>query len=321
MPDKIVCPICRGSLREPALRDFQSVRVNCLNCGQHQFHYAAIDHPPPKMRDPRVRAAVAHAVFKLQGNALIDDLDLDGFAQSVRLPDPNECIDNLVLRLADGGSAGREIEVFNDEWAARLGCIDQDGVAWVCHEAQDQGLIRNGSRSSTQLLTAKGWQHYGALLRNGAKSRHAFMAMAFNQPELDALLTRHLVPAVAQAGFELRTTQHAGKTAGLIDNRMRVEIRTSRFVVCDLTHHNRGAYWEAGFAEGLGRPVFYTCREDVLKGGSAGGGPHFDTSHQTIVPWHPERMAAAAGELKAMIRATLPDEARMEDPPAATRRP
>ena len=40
---------------------------------------------------------------------------------------------------------------------------------------------------------------------------------------------------------------------------MRVQIRASRFVICDLTHGNRGAYWEAGFAEGIGRPVIFVC--------------------------------------------------------------
>jgi nucleoside 2-deoxyribosyltransferase len=49
-----------------------------------------------------------------------------------------------------------------------------------------------------------------------------------------------------------------------IDDQMRVALRTSRFVVADLTRGNRGAYWEAGFAEGLGRPVIYTCRMNGL---------------------------------------------------------
>ena len=49
--------------------------------------------------------------------------------------------------------------------------------------------------------------------------------------------------------------------AGLIDDRLRVEIRTSRFLIADLTHENAGAYWEAGFAEGLGKPVIYTCEK------------------------------------------------------------
>ena len=120
-------------------------------------------------------------------------------------------------------------------------------------------------------------------------------------------------PAVKAAGFDLRTTNDDHKTAGSIDNRMRVELRTSRFVVCDLTHGNRGAYWEAGFAEGLGRPVFYLCRADVLKDRQHPDHPHFDTAHQLIIGWDPAAPAEGMAELKAVIRATLPAEAKMED--------
>jgi nucleoside 2-deoxyribosyltransferase len=50
-----------------------------------------------------------------------------------------------------------------------------------------------------------------------------------------------------------------------ISTQLRVNIRRSRFLVCDLTHGNRGAYWESGFAEGLGKPAIYTCRKDVFE--------------------------------------------------------
>jgi hypothetical protein len=40
---------------------------------------------------------------------------------------------------------------------------------------------------------------------------------------------------------------------------MRAAILASRFVISDLTHDSPGAYWEAGFGEGLGLPVIYTC--------------------------------------------------------------
>ena len=33
------------------------------------------------------------------------------------------------------------------------------------------------------------------------------------------------------------------------------EIRACRFLIADLSDDNAGAYWEAGFAEGLGKPV------------------------------------------------------------------
>ena len=139
------------------------------------------------------------------------------------------------------------------------------------------------------------------------------MAMKFGDALVDAVFSDHIRPAVAATGFELRTVAGDHKTAGSIDNRMRVEIRTSRFLVCDLTHGNRGAYWEAGFAEGLGRPVFYVCRRDVLEDRKHIDHPHFDTAHQLITAWAPERIDADMQELKSVIRNTLPAEAKMED--------
>ena len=97
----------------------------------------------------------------------------------------------------------------------------------------------------------------------------------------------------------------------MIDNRLRVEIRRSRFIIADLTHRNNGAYWEAGFGEGLGIPVIYTCRQDVL---DEDRGVHFDARNSLIVPWTEENIAVAVSELKATIRNSLPDDALLADP-------
>jgi hypothetical protein len=99
--------------------------------------------------------------------------------------------------------------------------------------------------------------------------------------------------------------------AGLIDDQLRVALRRSRFVIADLTHGNNGAYWEAGFAEGLGRPVIYTCREKEWEDGNQK--THFDTNHLVTVIWDPQRPNDAAERLTAIIRATLPDEAKLDD--------
>lgn len=90
-------------------------------------------------------------------------------------------------------------------------------------------------------------------------------------------------------------------------------MRATRFLVCDLTHGNRGAYWEAGFAEGLGIPVIYTCRRDVFEDPAHEFHPHFDAAHWVTVPWDPANLLAAATKLKVTVRATLPAEARLED--------
>jgi hypothetical protein len=113
---------------------------------------------------------------------------------------------------------------------------------------------------------------------------------------------------VGRADFELRILTDR-QPAGLIDDQLRVALRASRFVIADLTHGNNGAYWEAGFAEGLGRPVIYTCRKaewDVRK-------THFDTNHLVTIIWEPNQLEDAGTRLTATIRATLPGEARLRD--------
>lgn len=140
------------------------------------------------------------------------------------------------------------------------------------------------------------------------------MAMQYGDVQLHKIIDEHFKPAIADTGFELRLLIDRPE-AGVIDNRLRVQIRRSRFVIADLTHHNRGAYWEAGFGEGLGIPVIYTCRQDVL---SEEGDEkvHFDTRNSLIVPWDPEKPEEAATELKATIRNTLPEDSKLEDPTA-----
>jgi nucleoside 2-deoxyribosyltransferase len=86
------------------------------------------------------------------------------------------------------------------------------------------------------------------------------MAMKFNQPDLDRVVEECFRPAVKRTGFELRVLTDA-QGAGSIDDQLRSALLASRFVIADLTHGSHGAYWEAGFAEGLGLPVIYTCEK------------------------------------------------------------
>ena len=113
-----------------------------------------------------------------------------------------------------------------------------------------------------------GWQHYYVLTRAQVESHTAFMAMEFGHEELNRVVNNVFKPGVEAAGFKLRVLNE-GQPAGLIDDQLRVALRTARFVMADLTHGNHGAYWEAGFAEGLGRPVKKT---------------HFDTNHMNTIP-------------------------------------
>jgi hypothetical protein len=115
-------------------------------------------------------------------------------------------------------------------------------------------------------------------------------------PKLDDVFQSCFKRAVQQTGFDLRRVDEA-PPAGLIDVRMEVEIRRSRFVVAELTHENRGVYWEAGFAEGLGKPVIYTCEEAYFEKHRS----HFDTAHRHTIVWNEGKLDRAADDLKNTI--------------------
>jgi hypothetical protein len=263
------------------------------------------------------RARIAHGVCKLPPGTLITPETLASLAANGSLPEPLEYIDRTVIWLAEKSRPGEPITFSAQIHRAIIGATSAQGAAWAMKQALAaryiSGLLSPTEEWMDATLTAEGWNRYAELMRDGAGSRHAFMAMKFGAPEMDTVYRDHMKPAVLQAGFELRRTDESHKSAGLIDNRMRVEIRTSRFLICDLSHGNQGAYWEAGFAEGLGRHVIYTCSRDAFDHADPTKRPHFDTAHQSIVVWNPADPGPAMQELKDMIRATLPDEANLED--------
>ena len=132
----------------------------------------------------------------------------------------------------------------------------------------------------------------------------------------NTLLDEYLVPAVKKAGYDLANALRSEPKAGNLHARLEVEIRAARFVVAELSHHNNGAYWEAGFARGLGKPVIYMFNKAIGKSDR----PHFDVGSDLYIPWEQDKPEKAADALKAVIRATLFGEAVMEDQPGGSPR-
>jgi hypothetical protein len=310
-----VCPVCQVHVRvEPATHfDTNTLEVHCETCGPFRINMAPLTN---RDLSELQRAALSHSIRRQfrPGRALpqVTEEWIARVLKEPRLPDAAEQADLCVLWLGAVTKAPGQYEaIVADKLRAIIGAIGQQGVTFALRHLQSAGLVDWDSASTVQTaqLTFNGWKHYAELVRGRAEgSRKAFMAMKYGDPELDAAFTGCFKPAVAKTGFELFRLDEVPK-AGLIDDRMRVALRTSRFVVADLTHANRGAYWEAGFAEGLGRPVIYTCREDIFREEST----HFDTNHLLTVPWHPGKLQRAADDLKLVIRATLPEEAVLED--------
>ena len=141
-------------------------------------------------------------------------------------------------------------------------------------------------------------------------SRRAFITMQFGDENLNRVYENCFKTATLAAGFTLFRLDE-GQGAGLIDDQLLVAIRTSKFLIADLSLGNRGAYWEAGFAEGLSRPVICVCEKSVW--GSNEQKPHFDTAHLNTVVWSYDDLPSANRRLTAMIRNTFPADAKLTD--------
>ena len=82
---------------------------------------------------------------------------------------------------------------------------------------------------------------------------------------------------------------------------MRIEAWDAKFVLVDLTHDNNGAYWEAGYAEGLGKPVISLCEQGYFDAKKT----HFDTNHCTTFPWSRNDDEDFRSRLTATLRRSL----------------
>ncbi|WP_040852318.1 hypothetical protein [Nitrosospira lacus] len=249
---------------------------------------------------------------------LLNTDNLPAIVSQTNLPTPPEQLDNLILFLGDSLPPGQHMGL-GDEHIALIGARSLNNLGFIAGAAHNRGLIDGRILSDGQdvyvainnaRLTIDGWAAYLDLKKGKTDSKHAFMAMKFNEPVLDDIYLNHFKEAVKNTGFEL-TRLDEGQPAGLIDDHLRVRIRKARFIIADLTHHNNGAYWEAGHAEGLGKPVIYTCEKSVFNNKTES--THFDANHHLTVLWEHGRLEEAVKQLKATIRATFPLDAKMED--------
>jgi len=317
LENRALCPICYEQLNERStyLTAKQRILCRCPNCGTYEVS-ELLDLAPMEHDIPR-RSVLSHAVREMTRNGLpfITPSLAEGILKR-SLPTASEQCNSFLLWLSEAlPVSGRKTWVDGRSHRAVIGAESVEGFEMILDYLAETDLVKAPATRGTGTLTryhamlsVKGWEYVERLRREHPDSRLAFMAMEYGDTRLDRVFLQALKPAAAATGFDLRRLDEKPR-AGLIDDRLRVEIRNARFLLADLTHENAGAYWEAGFAEGLGRPVIYTCEASKF----ANEKTHFDTNHHLTITWDEGNLAGAAESLKATIRATLPGEAKMVD--------
>ena len=122
-----------------------------------------------------------------------------------------------------------------------------------------------------------GYARIDILQKNTAYGRNVLVAMKFGD---DTLTLREAIrKGITDAGYIaifIDEVQHND----FITPELLKHIRESKFVVVDLTHQNNGAYFEEGYAMGLGKPVIQLCKKDTRL--------HFDIAQKNTIMWEVE---------------------------------
>jgi len=261
---------------------------------------------------PLHRAALSHRIRQAQKPGdppIITSYWLDEFLKDPSLPSPAVQALNLIRFVGDHVSAtGEKVQRFQPHLYAVIGSSNPTLAGALLLELKDRGLIEGVPHTSTAFadvvqafLTLNGWEQYEAERRGKIVGNYGFIAMKFGDAVLDPFVKNVLKPCLkSDIDFELIDMRDAAR-AGIIDNIMRAQIRDSAFVIVDLTHDNSGAYWEAGYAEGLGKPVIYICEKNKFEEAKT----HFDTNHCTTVTWSADNTEDFKQQIVATLRRSL----------------
>ena len=213
---------------------------------------------------------------------------------------------NLVRFIGDEVSRlGEPIQIlYFNKIREITGAPSDEFVEHLIEDLKERGTVKGDSdyfSFSRVNLTLDGWEQYEAEKRGEFRGSYGFIAMPFGDTDLDPFVKDVVKPAVKEGiGYDLVDMRDVAR-AGVIDNILRSQIRDAAFLIVDLTHDNPGAYWEAGYAEGLGKPVIYICEKAKFEAEKT----HFDTNHCTTVPWSKDDAEGFQKALIATLRRSL----------------
>lgn len=308
------CPICKfkAGITQGPHNDY--VDIDCPKCGDYQASdYIIFSSDIHKNKDKMPVLSYWIKKHQIPNDRVKLTVELiNDILSTVSLPSLSEQSENLIRLVGDSVKKPDEFYLNNYAYIASIiGSYDGMSVRYIIEHLDSVGLINgliDSGKEAQIYLTFSGWELYDKIKKISSDSDFAFMAMQYNDPTLEKIYKEHLKIAVKQTGFDLRRLDERLR-AGLIDDQLRIEIRKCKFLIADLTHGNYGAYWEAGFAEGLGKPVIYLCQKKIFEEKKT----HFDTNHLTTITWELETLDNDIERLKATIRTTFYNEAKLND--------
>jgi len=143
----------------------------------------------------------------------------------------------------------------------------------------DYGYLEHKGSSNEYSFTVEGWKYLGELQSSKHELPQAFIAMHF-LPKMNKA-RESIRRAIIDSGYDERIIDEKEHNNQIVPE-IFYEIQRSKFLVADLTGHRNGVYYEAGYAQGLGKEVILTCKDEDFKN------RHFDVAQISTIVWKDE---------------------------------
>ena len=148
----------------------------------------------------------------------------------------------------------------------------------------DFDIIRNWRVKIS--LRADGWKRVDELQQSDLNNKNVFVSMAFNEGTEET--RKAIKKGISDAGFSPELIDEIVHNQQIVPEMFRL-IRESRFLILEISNPNYGAYYEAGYALGLGKEVIICCSKDIFEKDfgedSKYRKPHFDIAQKQILIW------------------------------------
>ena len=205
----------------------------------------------------------------------------------IKTPSFHERADKLLLALEKKTEYAGQLLMGNKTWRTLGWCLNDDERNEILSFLINTDRISSNSEIGTPIpevkIIAEGWKHLEQLKKVNADSQQGFVAMWYDKDgRMDRVYEEAISKGIIDAGYKphlVKNREHNGK----IDDEIIAQIRRSRFVLIDFTGHRPNVYYEAGFAQGLGIEVFWTCKEDEINN------THSDVRQYNCIGWSPDK--------------------------------
>ena len=291
---QMACPICKLDEQYVKVWDYgERLSLECARCGKFTIPRTAASMAEKKELGPKLTAWIRE---RSESGAEVPEINSNTLKDvEAALPDYRVMEKQLLLLRAFERRTqfpGQHLDVVDRLDYPLAWARNEKEFSYLLRSLIERDLIRrtdgpadlSDSFAYEFEITANGWDFLEEHERPSVITDQAFVAMSFSS-DLKPAWESGIKPALKKAGYRPYRVD-AEPHIDRIDTKIITEIKNSRFLVADVTKQRPGVYFEAGYALGVGLPVFWCVRSDDLKN------VHFDTRQYNHIIWEDEQILA-----------------------------